>query len=60
VNAAGACPARLARAGIFTVSPDKLCVTNPVVGRDMVMLQTCTETPEDWWNTGPRLYLPGI
>jgi len=25
----------------------------------MVTLQTCTETPDDWWTIGPKLYASG-
>ena len=44
---------------IFAVSPDEAWVTNPIAGRDMVTLQTCTETPDDWWTIGPKLYSSG-
>lgn len=44
---------------IFAVSPDEAWVTNPIAGRDMVTLQTCTETPNDWWTLGPKLYSSG-
>ncbi|MGB3683015.1 MAG: class E sortase [Rubrobacteraceae bacterium] len=44
---------------VFAVSPDETWVTNPIAGRDMVTLQTCTETPDDWWTIGPRLIESG-
>lgn len=44
---------------IFAVSPDEAWVTNPIAGRDMVTLQTCTETTDDWWTLGPKLYASG-
>ncbi|MDQ4106971.1 MAG: class E sortase [Actinomycetota bacterium] len=44
---------------IFAVSPHEAWVTNPIAGRDMVTLQTCTESPNDWWTIGPKLYSSG-
>ncbi|MGB3683612.1 MAG: class E sortase [Rubrobacteraceae bacterium] len=44
---------------VFAVSPDETWVTNPIAGRDVVTLQTCTETPDDWWTIGPKLYAAG-
>lgn len=44
---------------IFAVSPDESWVSNPITGRDMVTLQTCTETPDDWWTIGPKLFASG-
>lgn len=44
---------------IFAVKPDETWVTNPIAGRDLVSLQTCTETPDDWWTIGPKLYEAG-
>lgn len=44
---------------IFAVRPDEAWVTNPIAGRDIVSLQTCTETPDDWWTIGPKLYASG-
>jgi sortase A len=41
---------------IFAVYPDESWVSNPIAGRDMVTLQTCTETPNDWWTLGPKLF----
>lgn len=38
------------------VSPSDSWVTKPVAGKDVVSLQTCTETPEDWWTIGPGLF----
>ncbi len=44
---------------IFAVSPSETYVTSPIAGRDMVTLQTCTETPDDWTTIGPRLMSSG-
>ncbi len=44
---------------VFTVTPFDLWVTEPVAGRDMVTLQVCTETPDDWWTIGPSLMSSG-
>lgn len=41
---------------VFAVSPEETWVTNPIPGRDVISLQTCTETPEDWWTIGPSLF----
>ncbi|MDP9425440.1 MAG: class E sortase [Actinomycetota bacterium] len=41
---------------IFAVSPSESSVMDAVPGRDVVSLQTCTETPDDWWTIGPSLY----
>ncbi|MDQ4107132.1 MAG: class E sortase [Actinomycetota bacterium] len=41
---------------IFAVYPHEAWVTNPIAGRDMITLQTCTETPNDWWTIGPKLF----
>ena len=38
------------------VKPSDSWITNPVAGKDVVSLQTCTETLEDWWTLGPGLY----
>ena len=40
---------------IFAVSPSDTWVTGPIPGRDVVTLQTCTESIEDWTTIGPRL-----
>jgi sortase A len=40
---------------VFAVSPSENWVTAPVAGRDMVTLQTCTESPTDWWTIGEDL-----
>jgi LPXTG-site transpeptidase (sortase) family protein len=40
---------------VFAVSPSENWVTAPVAGRDMVTLQTCTESPTDWWTIGDDL-----
>jgi sortase A len=40
---------------VFSVSPQENWVTAPIAGRDMVTLQTCTETLNDWWTIGPNL-----
>ena len=39
---------------VFAVSPFDLWVTEPT-GSDVVTLQVCTETPDDWWTIGPSL-----
>ena len=44
---------------IFAVTPFDVWVADPVAGKDMVTLQVCTETPEDWWTIGPRLMSSG-
>ena len=44
---------------IFAVSPSDTYVTEALPGRDVVSLQTCTETPDDWWTIGPSLYEGG-
>ena len=44
---------------VFTVTPFDLSVIDAVEGRDMVTLQTCTETLSDWWTIGPRLMSSG-
>lgn len=41
---------------VFAVYPDETWVTNPIAGRDMITLQTCTETPNDWWTLGTKLF----
>jgi sortase A len=44
---------------IFAVSPSESWVTEPVAGRDMVTLQTCTHSPDDWWSITPQLFGAG-
>ena len=44
---------------MFAVSPSDTWVTGPVAGRDVVTLQTCTETVDDWTTIGPRLMSSG-
>lgn len=44
---------------IFAVSPSESWVTEPVEGRDMVTLQTCTHSPDDWWSITPQLFGAG-
>jgi sortase A len=44
---------------IFAVTPFDVWVADPVAGKDMVSLQVCTETPDDWWTIGPRLMSSG-
>lgn len=44
---------------IFAVSPSENWVTEPVAGKDMVTLQTCTHTPEDWHSITPQLFEAG-
>ena len=41
---------------VFAVYATEAWVSNPIAGRDMVTLQTCTESPNDWWTLGPKLY----
>ena len=41
---------------ILAVTPDSTWAIDPIPGRDMVTLQTCTETPNDWWTIGPSLF----
>ena len=41
---------------IFAVSPGENWVTAPIPGRDIVTLQTCTESLTDWWTLGPNLF----
>jgi sortase A len=43
---------------VFAVTPYDVWVTAPT-GSDMVTLQVCTETPDDWWTIGPRLMSSG-
>jgi sortase A len=40
----------------FAVSPSQTEVTRPIAGKDVVSLQTCTESLTDWWTMGPGLY----
>lgn len=44
---------------IFAVRPSESWVTEPVAGRDMVTLQTCTHSPDDWWSITPQLFGAG-
>ena len=44
---------------VFAVTPFDLWVTESVPGRDMITLQVCTETPDDWWTIGPSLMSSG-
>ncbi len=44
---------------IFVVKPQDSWVTKSVPGKDMVTLQTCTETMKDWWTIGPKLMSSG-
>ncbi len=41
---------------MFAVSPSQTEVTRPIAGKDVVSLQTCTESLTDWWTMGPGLY----
>ena len=43
---------------VFAVTPYDLWVTAPT-GKDIVTLQVCTETPDDWWTIGPSLMSSG-
>ncbi|AHY46913.1 sortase [Rubrobacter radiotolerans] len=40
---------------VFAVEPTDVWVTEPLAGRDVVTLQTCTETVNDWETIGPEL-----
>lgn len=40
---------------VFAVMPQDTWVTAPVAGRDMVTLQTCVATVDDWWTITPGL-----
>jgi sortase A len=44
---------------VFAVTPYDVWVTAPVPGRDVITLQTCTESLDDWWTIGPRLMSSG-
>jgi sortase A len=44
---------------VFAVSPWETWVTKPILGRDVVTLQTCTESLIDWWTLGPNLFSGG-
>jgi sortase A len=44
---------------VFAVTPYDVWAVDPVAGRNIVTLQTCTETPSDWWTVGPRLMSSG-
>ena len=41
---------------MFAVNPHESYVTRPVPGKDVVSLQTCTESVNDWWTLGPGLF----
>lgn len=41
---------------VFAVSPSDSWVMDPIEGRDVISLQTCTENPNDWWTMGPSLF----
>lgn len=40
---------------IFAVEPTDVWVTEPIAGRDIVTLQTCTESVDDWTTLGEKL-----
>ncbi|MGH3089820.1 MAG: class E sortase [Rubrobacteraceae bacterium] len=40
---------------VFAVEPRETWVTNPVPGKDMVTLQTCVESVDDWQTVGSNL-----
>ncbi len=44
---------------VFAVSPWENWVTASIAGRDVVTLQTCTESVDDWWTLGPNLFAGG-
>ena len=41
---------------VFGITPMDGWVKEPIAGRDVVSLQTCTETPYDWWSMGTGLF----
>ena len=41
---------------VFGITPMDVWVKEPIAGRDVVSLQTCTETPYDWWSMGAGLF----
>jgi sortase A len=43
---------------VFAVTPFDVWVLDPS-GDDMISLQVCTETPDDWWTIGPSLMSSG-
>ena len=43
---------------VFAVTPFDTWVLDPA-GDDMISLQVCTETPDDWWTIGPSLMSSG-
>jgi sortase A len=43
---------------VFAVTPFDLWVADPT-GSDVLTLQVCTETPDDWWTIGPGLMSSG-
>lgn len=40
---------------VFAVTPQESWVTAPIPGKDMVTLQTCVESVDDWWTIGSEL-----
>lgn len=44
---------------VFAVNPSDTWVSEPIAGRDMISLQTCTETVNDWWTIGPGVFESG-
>jgi sortase A len=44
---------------VFAVSSWETWVTKPIPGRDVVTLQTCTESLTDRWTLGPNLFSAG-
>ena len=44
---------------ISAVTPSDNWIIGPVEGKDVVSLQTCTESPTDWWTIGPSLFSSG-
>lgn len=41
---------------VFAVYPSESWVSDPIAGRDMITLQTCTESPYDWWTIGSKVF----
>jgi sortase A len=44
---------------VFPITPSDVWALQPIPGREVVSLQTCTETPHDWWTIGARLFEGG-
>jgi sortase A len=44
---------------ISAVTPNDNWIIDPIEGKDVVSLQTCLESPTDWWTIGPSLFASG-